>query len=68
MRVYRLDQRVHAFRRRELRYAVAEIENMAGIAGAEAVEHLLRLGSDDFRPSALYSADYQRRFRGRDGL
>jgi precorrin-4/cobalt-precorrin-4 C11-methyltransferase len=26
------------------------------------------LGSDDFRPSALYSADYQRRFRGRDGL
>jgi precorrin-4/cobalt-precorrin-4 C11-methyltransferase len=26
------------------------------------------LGSDDFRPSALYSVDYQRRFRGRTGL
>ena len=26
------------------------------------------LGSDDFRPSALYSADYQRRFRGRDSV
>ena len=26
------------------------------------------LGNDDFRPSALYSADYQRRFRGRDSV
>ncbi|MFC5587066.1 precorrin-4 C(11)-methyltransferase [Nitratireductor kimnyeongensis] len=26
------------------------------------------LGAEDFRESALYSADYQRRFRGREGL
>ncbi|KFC71335.1 Cobalt-precorrin-4 C11-methyltransferase [Devosia sp. LC5] len=26
------------------------------------------LGADDFRESALYDPDYQRRFRGRDGL
>ena len=44
-----LNQGSHAFRRRELRNAVTEVENMTGIARTETVENLFGLGRNDLR-------------------
>ena len=39
MVMHGLDQSCHVFRRRELGNAVAEVENVPGVAGAVAIEH-----------------------------
>lgn len=56
---------------RVLRGTLSSIAQQAADAGLERTALILVgavLGRDDFRESALYSVDYQRRFRGRDGL
>ncbi len=53
-----------------LRGTLATIADLAAQAGLERTALILVgavLGRDDFRESALYNADYQRRFRGRVG-
>ena len=56
---------------RVLRGTLSSSAQQAADAGLERTALILVgavLGRDDFRESALYSVDYQRRFRGRDGL
>ena len=50
------------------------LSTIEGLVAAEPIERTALifvgpgLAADSFRESALYDADYQRRFRGRDGL
>ena len=49
MLVHGFDQRRDVFQRGELGNAVAEVENVAGMAAAVAVEHFFGFGGDRLR-------------------